>query len=144
MVLYKDQSGKFLGGSWWIWVFLHVIDRHDISGVRHVLFGQLLHVETDIVTAVRCLYLFVVHLNAEDVSGASGRIEFDIDSRCDLSLFHSASHHITDSLDFVHSRYRHSERLLIVTLWWFHHFLQRVDQSVSLHLLLLDLDLESL
>merc|ERR1719192_2232489 len=143
MVLYKDQSGKLLGGFGRIGVFLHVIDRHDVSGVRHVLFGQLLDVEPDVVTAVRRLNLFVVHLDAEDISGASGRVKFDIHPRRDLSLFHSASHHITDSLDFVDSRYRHSERLLIVTLWWFHHFLQRVDQGMSLHLLFLDLHLEA-
>merc|ERR1719189_323358 len=104
---------------------------------------MLLDVETDIISTVRSLYIFVVHLNAENVSSTSRGVKLDIDSRGNLSLFHSASHHITDSLDFVHSGYRHSERLLIVTLWRFHHFLQRVDQGMSLHLLFLDLHLEA-
>merc|ERR1712154_596212 len=143
MILHKHQCRELFSCSRWFWIHFGVINGHNISSMRHVLFRQLLDVETDIISTVRNLYIFVVHLNAENVSSTSRGVKLDINSRGNLSLFHSASHHITDSLDFVHSGYRHSERLLIVTLWWFHHFLQRVDQGMSLHLLFLDLHLEA-
>merc|ERR1719373_137932 len=52
MVLDKDQRRELLGCSRWF----------------RVLFGQLLDVEAHVVTAVRSLNIFVVHLDAEDVS----------------------------------------------------------------------------
>merc|ERR1719482_352894 len=117
---------------------------HDVTGTGHVVLGQSLGVDADVVAWSGHGHTLVVHLDGERLSIAASWAELYNRPGLQRALLDTARDHITDTLDLVDTRARHPERLVHRSLWRLHNVLQSVVQGPALDLLLLDLDRPSL
>merc|ERR1711967_145457 len=92
----------------------------DVTDTGHVLLGQTLDVETDVVTSHGLVDLLVVHLDGEHLATARhlsvGRSELDLGLLDDGALLNTASDDITDTLDLVDTRHTGAHGSLVGTL----------------------------
>jgi len=122
---------------------------HDVTDARHVLLGQVLDVQANVVSGKSLGGRLVVHLNGEDLaearlgSGVSGE-EDALVTGADLTLLDTAGDHISDTLNLVDTRDGHAQRLLDRALGDLDHVLEAVEEGVAVDGLLLGLDVSSL
>merc|ERR1719253_788243 len=122
---------------------------HDVTGARHVLLVQVLHVHTDVVTRLGLRHSLVVHLDLEHLTGARvgggvGRQEDDLLVRLDDTLLDAAGQDITDTLDLVDTRDRQTHRGVDRALRDAAHVVQAVEEGVTVDGLGADLDVSAL
>ena len=86
-----------------------------------ILDGDVLDVETDVVTGGTLLELFVVHLDGLDFSGHVGRSEGDDHAGLDDTSLNTTDGHRTDTANLVNILERKTERLETVSIALFFH-----------------------
>merc|ERR1719254_342521 len=122
---------------------------HDVTTTRHVLLVQVLDVHTDVVTRLGLRDSLVVHLDLEDLSGASvcgsvGRKEDNFLVWLDDTLFDTSGQDITDTLDLVDTGDRKTHRSIHRTFRNTAHVVQAVVEGVDVDSFGSNLDVSSL
>lgn len=125
------------------------LDDHDVTNAGHVLLGETLDVEANVVTGSSHGDRLVVHLNGEDLTsarlgGSVGGEEENFVSGLDFTLLNAAGDDISDTLDLVHTRDGHAEGLLQGALGDLDHLLEAVQEGHDLNRLLLGFDGDTL
>jgi len=144
VILDEDGGLEGLRSGRWAVIASFTDDKGDISDLGHVLLGESLDVDSDVVSRSSLLDGLVVHFDGEQFSFDTSGGESNGAARLHGTLFNSASDNITDTLDLVHSRDGHTNWFLGWSLRAVDNVVQGVQQGLSFDFLLLWLDLESL
>merc|ERR1719499_30375 len=144
VVLHEDGSSEGLSSFWWIIVTICAFDGHNVSNLGHVFLWKSLNVDTNVVSWSGFVDSLVVHFDGEAFSRNTGWREDDIWARLECSLFDTSGDDVTDTLDLVDTRDRHSEWLLVWSLGDVYDVVQSVQEGLSGNFLLLWLDGETL
>merc|ERR1719316_24536 len=112
------------------------------DNMPHVVLVEGLHVHANVVTRQTRLDTLVVHLHGEHLASACigssvGGEEHNFLTRLDRALLDTASEHITDTLDLVHTRECEAHGLLWVTLGWLHEVVESILEGGDMAPLLL-------
>lgn len=126
-----------------------LLKNHHITYTRHVQLLQTLHIEPDVITWASVRYVLVMHFNREDFSlarsGSSmSREEKNLILRLDDTLLDTTSDHITDTLDLVDTRDRHTKGSRDGTGRDPDHLLEGIRKGLDVDLLLANKDITSL
>merc|ERR1719460_2127313 len=120
----------------------------DVTDTGHVLLAETLDVETDIVASHRTLDLLVVHLDGEHLATAGHlavrRGELHLRLLDDGTLLDTASDHVTDTLDLVHTGHTGAHGSVIRASRGEAGIVEGILQSVNVDLVAADLEVDAL
>merc|ERR1711991_998823 len=124
------------------------LQDHDITNTGHVVLVKTLDVEANVVTSHGSLDRLVVHLDGEDLAGASGGgsvggEEDNFISGLDGALLDTASEHISDTLDLEDTRDGGTHGLVGGALGNADHLLESILEAVNVDGLAVDLDVDT-
>merc|ERR1712048_683021 len=108
--------------------------HHDVARTRHVVLIQAFDVKAHIIARVGEVDALVVHLYGENLASARVRRsvrwqEYHLLTWLHHALLHTASKHVTDTLNLVDPRDRHPHRRANRTLWNTAHLVQNIVQG---------------
>lgn len=126
-----------------------LLNNHNITNTGHVQLLQTLDVESNVVTRSSVRHVLVMHFNRENLSlarsrGGMSRKEKNLVVRLDDTLLDTASDNITDTLDLVDTRDRHTKGGLRGTRRDPDHLLKGIGEGLDVNLLLANKNVTSL
>jgi len=131
----SEEVGSSLG-----WVVLGITSN---EATTQLLDGDVLDVETNIVTRASLSESFVVHLNGLDFSGQLGRGESNDHARLDDTGFNTANGHRSDTTNFVDVLKGQTESFVGRAGRW-HNSIESLQQSLTISFALFALNVPSL
>jgi hypothetical protein len=139
-----DLSSEFLAVTEGV---ISLVD-HNISSTGHVTLVKTLDVKTNVVSRLSFRDLLVVHFDGENLTSAGGTLsvgweEDDFLTSLNLSLFDTSGNDISDTLDLVNTRYRHSHGGSQITARGSADIVKGIKESINVEFLTMKLDVAS-